>query len=1052
MISAVFMKNFKNSAKDYFSQKYPNLSEEFYSDLDSFVHKEMPFGLKNELGERVKELSCLHDVSRIIRNRDFPIEEICKAVVKRIPQAMQFSSLTYALIRLKNHPDYIGGDYADTPYFLKVDIAPGFFSEGELIVGYNQKPNTVEHIFLKEEEALLDSLAELLGAAIESRRYEEAVLESENKYRRFFKTAAVVLMRISKNGEILEANEAFAKMFGINDLGKALHSNSYISDYFCKTDAFDGFMQAIRNEESFVQTTLLGREPDLKAETEAFKVSYKNEPYYELIIKDISQREIARKALMESEQKFKTIFENINDAVGLHKIENGQPGTFLEVNKTAIRMFGYTREEFSRMTPDMILGESLNERLETYYQQLLQQGRARVETYNVTKDGRRIPVEIQAIIFEMHGDKYLTAVTRDISERQEAEARIKDSEQRYKMLSNLTFEGIVLHRNGVLVDANQRAFEMFGYTREQLIGKQILPLVFDKESVPIILAQIKNNYAKPYMVTGIHKDNSQIPIEIEARNLTETSDNPLRVAAIRDMRERLKARAAIEQAHKELEQLNEELKVEKELAQKYLETAGVLMLVLDKKGYVRMANAEAARVLECPKEEIEGKHWFSEFISSNDRKALDSLFKKHISDKFSSGHHYKNTIITAKGNTRTIQWNNVYLENQFGEHAAVLSSGLDITRSELAQKKIAENERKFSSIFNYSGIAIALGDPDGNILQTNTVFRNMTGYSEKELSQLHFSQLTHPDDLEKEFKLLDKLMKGEIKHYSIDKRYITKQKKVIWVEANITIIRDDKEQPLWFVGMINDLTERVSREEILEKNQEQLRELNATKDKFLSIIAHDLKNPLAQILGFSDLLMKNIKNEKYEKIYRFSEIINQSVSEADKLLDNLLQWSRAQTGRIRFKPVRVNLSLLIAEVIESQQTAAYQKDITVYDLTSGECSAMADRNMMHTVLRNLLSNAIKFTPRGGEIQLYVNRSEAECSISVADTGVGMSKETIQGLFNIEENVSSPGTDKEKGTGLGLLICKEFVQKHGGTISVDSAPGKGSVFEVRLPLK
>lgn len=248
--------------------------------------------------------------------------------------------------------------------------------------------------------------------------------------------------------------------------------------------------------------------------------------------------------------------------------------------------------------------------------------------------------------------------------------------------------------------------------------------------------------------------------------------------------------------------------------------------------------------------------------------------------------------------------------------------------------------------------------------------------------------------------------------------------------------------------LTNEIAERQLAEENLVKSNLQLKELNSTKDKLFSIIAHDLKNPFSGILGLSEILASD---HNKTKTILYAQMINDAAKSAYKLLENLLEWSRLQTGGIHFKPVFIQLGYLSNEVIKVVEAAAKIKNITIENSINNNIEIKADYNMLNTILRNLLHNAIKFTEKHGNITLNSIVQENKVIISVIDTGVGIEPENIAKLFKISEKIQSFGTENEQGTGLGLILCKEFVEKHGGSIWVESKLEKGSNFKFTMPL-
>jgi len=238
---------------------------------------------------------------------------------------------------------------------------------------------------------------------------------------------------------------------------------------------------------------------------------------------------------------------------------------------------------------------------------------------------------------------------------------------------------------------------------------------------------------------------------------------------------------------------------------------------------------------------------------------------------------------------------------------------------------------------------------------------------------------------------------------------------------------------------------------ISSKNQE-LNELNRTKDKFFSIIGHDLGNQFNISVCFSELLVSGIKKVEAGKLeYHLTNIYNAS-KHAHDLLENLLTWAKMQTKGIQFNPEQVRLYDRIYDTIELFEAAAERKNIQIVVSGNEELVVFADVNMLTTIMRNLVSNAIKFTPVNGTIQICFQEKGEFCEISVSDCGVGITQDNIGKIFRIDSNHTTLGTSGEKGTGLGLVLCKEFVEKHGGKIQVESQVGKGSNFLFTLPLR
>ncbi len=242
--------------------------------------------------------------------------------------------------------------------------------------------------------------------------------------------------------------------------------------------------------------------------------------------------------------------------------------------------------------------------------------------------------------------------------------------------------------------------------------------------------------------------------------------------------------------------------------------------------------------------------------------------------------------------------------------------------------------------------------------------------------------------------------------------------------------------------------ELLKQRDELEKERLELMSLNKTKDKFLTIVAHDLKNPFNTILGISELLLTDYDRYDRDQIKSFLEQIHKYSANAYNLLDNLLQWARSQTGRLKLKKALYNIKDIAEETIEILQGSATHKNITI-EIDNHSLYMDLDVNIVSTVIRNLVANAIKFTPAGGKIRVAWEDSEFYAKVSIIDNGIGISPEDQAKLFRIDTNPTTVGTSDEKGTGLGLILCKEFVKMHQGEIWVESQMGKGTAFHFTL---
>ncbi len=269
--------------------------------------------------------------------------------------------------------------------------------------------------------------------------------------------------------------------------------------------------------------------------------------------------------------------------------------------------------------------------------------------------------------------------------------------------------------------------------------------------------------------------------------------------------------------------------------------------------------------------------------------------------------------------------------------------------------------------------------------------------------------------------------------------------------ASLIDIKDKRNQFIGTLLTLQDITQKKKEELALLKSEQDLKELNSAKDKFFSIIAHDLKNPFFGIIGLSEILHEDYNELSEEEKKKLVQEILELARNTHRMLENLLDWSRQQTGNIKFHPKLFNIKHLIDDNFVTAQQQADLKNIKLLK-NYIDITVFADENMINTIVRNLISNAIKFTLPGGSIEASAKQNNDHAEISVKDTGVGMDNATLEKLFRIDQNIKSTGTFGETGTGIGLILCKEFIEMNKGKITVESISGKGSVFTFTLPVK
>lgn len=372
------------------------------------------------------------------------------------------------------------------------------------------------------------------------------------------------------------------------------------------------------------------------------------------------------------------------------------------------------------------------------------------------------------------------------------------------------------------------------------------------------------------------------------------------------------------------------------------------------------------------------------------------------------------------------------------------------TERKQIEEKLRKSEEQFRGAFETSLAGMALHSMDGTYQQINQTFCDFVGYSEPELLQMNWRDLTPADDVQRIEALNEQVTTGTLEKFVIEKPYICKGGNVVWARIASAQLRNEDGVPQYVLVQIYDISDKKRAEKEIEAQRDELAKLNYQKDRFFEIIAHDLKSPFNALLGFSHILSTQANELDADKVAEYGSLVHRAADQAFKLLEDLLDWSRLQLDRIEFEPASFDVSKLIKTNMLRFEPVAALKGIKIEGDNVREREVFADTHMVDTILRNLISNAIKFTKAGGKISVEANKNGELIEVLIKDNGVGISPEKIKDLFTLGQKISTKGTGGEPGTGLGLQLCKELVEKQGGEIHVESIEGKGSIFRFSLP--
>jgi PAS domain S-box-containing protein len=579
----------------------------------------------------------------------------------------------------------------------------------------------------------------------------------------------------------------------------------------------------------------------------------------------------------------------------------------------------------------------------------------------------------------------------------------------------------VLDETGNILNCNNTVYDRLGYTPEELAGISVL-LVHPPErrvEAMTIVQKMLQGEAEHCPIPLFTKNGMYIPVETYIK-AGQWNGKPALFGWSKDI-SRLK--------------LSEE---------KFFKTFHLTKIISGiseiNSGIYTDVNEEFCNALGFKREEVIGHSSFElNIISMEERVAV---FSRH--DIRNGIHNVASKVRTKDGKILRVLLSAELIHVQDKQY--VYTTAVDITPMEEANRLVRESKRKLEEAQRIGNIGDWSIDLDANeMLWSDQVYR-IFGYepAERETKEI-FAEHLHPEDLPR-FPLETGLlvnMEGTL-FPKTEFRVIAKDGCIKFCQIWGEFTMDADGRKMSVNGTIQDITEH-------KRTEIELKELNAVKDKFLSIIAHDLRNPFNTILGYSELLVDSIQRNDLKNLERYSTTIQAASEQALSFLVNMLEWSRSSSGKIPFSPVTVEVSNLVLEVMSLLRYHADMKQIRIRTEIPEDLQVMADNNMFRTIVINLVSNAIKFSFKGGEVLVTAGMNNKNFELAVEDTGTGLPKEEIAMLFHISGKSPKTGTGDEKGTGLGLVLCKDFAERHFGKISVESELGKGSRFVFRIPV-
>lgn len=742
---------------------------------------------------------------------------------------------------------------------------------------------------------------------------------------------------------------------------------------------------------------------------------------------DLSELKEAEAALKQSEKKYRLLVEHQTDLV----VRVDAEGKFTFVSPSYCKLFGMKEEELLGQSFYPLIHKDDQEHTRREMLKLLAPPyHCYLEQRAKTKDGWRWIGWSDTAVVNSEGEvESIIGVGRDITERKKAEAALRESEQRYRTLVEQNPSAIYILDGLNCIYTNSAGLALLGYIREEeLLNASIVDHIAPENKAQLLqfaMPEKAASYENLSILRFIRKDGNSVFVEANSFPIMY-GEEPATMMLVQNITERI----AMEKELRESERrLKEAQQAGKFAHWDYNVDSGIITF-----------SDSAYSILDIERD--------VKFIT---RRQAVQLFAKTDQEKLENTLDY---VIRSKKPVEVIAQrkdsgsvSHIFIRchpvlNTNGEVMVIKGIMQDITQTKIIEQELREHRAALARANELALLGTYHINFQSGVIYWSDELKKIVPLDHPVISISSLLEIVHPDDrnhFTNTFNPDNKMPNN----YQSEFRFHHKNGRVQFVIDRGEILRNEKGEAVEAFGTIQDITE-------LKLIENELREANAAKDKFFTIIAHDLRSPFTGLLGTTDYLSKKAGSVDPKHIKRFADRMYRETANLYKLIENLLTWSRLQTGRISVNKEVFSLSELLAEVSELLKAQFTHKQISLVNECTEKIMLNADKFMVETIIRNLLSNAIKFTPVGGLIETGITKKDSTISLFVKDNGVGIEEKRIAYLFEIGHQKSTSGTEKEKGTGLGLILCRDFAEINNGTITVESRPGEGSTFYLNFP--
>jgi PAS domain S-box-containing protein len=772
--------------------------------------------------------------------------------------------------------------------------------------------------------------------------------------------------------------------------------------------------------------------------------------------RDITDRKIIGRILSESESKFRGVFDNANDAIYLYPVTTDGLGLFIEVNKAASSILGYTREEYYAMSPLDITYKDGGNRMRLAMKKLMSVGHSKSENLFIAKDGKKVPVEVNSHVFNLGEKKLAISLARDITDRKLAEEKLKENAEKYRSLFENMEDGFAYHR--IILDEKgkpldyeyleiNRAFERItGLGRKNLIGKtarQVNPAM-DKD---------KPDWLKIFGDVAFTGKSARF----------ETYDGFIKkwwsILAYSDKKNYF---AAL------YEDITERKLIEEKVTtlSAAVEQSGSIAVITDTEGTIEYVNMRFTTVTGYSKEEVTGKNM--RILKSGYFTPLDY---KGMWDTIKSGKEWRGQFHNKKKNG-SLYWESASIspiKDDRGNITNFIAIKEDITAIKEAEEQLTQSRDMLYDFLENANDMILILRADATFEYVNKKCMDILKYGAYKLFEIKVFDIIHPDHKKDFMDIFERIINGEKLDY-IDTVFMTSDGRQIMVEGNMNSLVQD-EETAQVRGIFRDVTEKRKAEIEMKRSYEKLKELDIMKSNFTAMVSHELRMPLTSIKGFTSFLQGGIGGPLSEKQEEFIGIIKNNSDRLLNLINEILDISKIESGTFSITKRPMDIVAVMDNAINDISSVATKKNLEIIKQFKLEkINVGADEYRISQVVINLMNNAIKFSPERGKIfagadavdieniripeyaGAKADKSKKYAFIWVKDQGLGIDPEHMKKIFDRYYQITGRDQSIYKGVGLGLNITKSIVEAHGGMVWVESkGKGMGSEFYALIPV-